>query len=91
MEASKASTGRHAGWSTEIGSSRALSPVIPEQVDTSRDNCHHPMKQPRKVPPASFVCSSKPMAGRESRKYSSTLESSQYVGSVLKVLLDHRR
>ena len=48
------------------------------------------------VPPATFsalglVCSSKTMAGRESRKYSSTLESSQYVGSVLKVLLDHRR
>jgi len=54
------------------------------------------MKLPREVPPASFsavglVCSSKTMAGRESRKYSSTISSSQYVGSVLKVLLDHRR
>merc|ERR1719483_863241 len=29
------------------------------------------------------------MAGRESRKYSSTYESSLYVGCVLKVLLDH--
>ena len=29
------------------------------------------------------------MAGRESRKYSSTMSSSLYVGSVLKVLLDH--
>ena len=52
------------------------------------------MKLPREVPPAScsalgFVCSSKPMAGRESRKYSSTMSSSLYVGSVLKVLLDH--
>ena len=96
MEASKASTGRHAGWSTNIGSSRALSPVIPEQVSTSREHRLHPMKQPRKVPPASFsalgfVCSSKPMAGRESRKYSSTMSSSLYVGSVLKVLLDHHR
>ena len=50
----------------KIGSSRPflVSPVIREQVGTSRDNCHHPMKQPRKVPPASFsalgfVCSSK--------------------------------
>eukprot|EP00964_Phaeocystis_antarctica_P065239 scaffold39324_cov28-Phaeocystis_antarctica.AAC.1 len=54
------------------------------------------MKQPREVPPATFsalglVCSSKTMAGRESRKYSSTYESSLYVGSVFKVLLDHRR
>ena len=54
------------------------------------------MKLPREVPPASFsavglVCSSKTMAGRESRKYSSTYESSLYVGSVPKVLLDHRR
>ena len=31
------------------------------------------------------------MAGRESRKYSSTIESSLYVGSVLKVVLDHPR
>ena len=75
---------------------RALSPVIPEQVSTSREHRLHPMKQPREVPPATFsalglVCSSKTMAGRESRKYSSTYESSLYVGSVLKVLLDHRR
>eukprot|EP00964_Phaeocystis_antarctica_P093009 scaffold59922_cov49-Phaeocystis_antarctica.AAC.3 len=79
-----------------IDSSRALSPVIPEQVSTSRKHRLHPMKQPREVPPATFsalglVCSSKMMAGRESRKYSSTYESSLYVGSVLKVLLDHRR
>ena len=39
---------------TDIGSSRALSPVIPEQVSTSREHRHHPMKQPREVPPASF-------------------------------------
>ena len=80
----------------DIGSSRALPPVIPEQVSTSRDNRHHPMKLPREVPPASFsalglVCSSKTMAGRESRKYSLAYESSLYVGSVPKVLLDHRR
>ena len=54
------------------------------------------MKLPREVPPASFsalglVCSSKTMARRESRKYSSTMSSSLYVGSVLKVLLDHHR
>ena len=29
------------------------------------------------------------MAGRESRKYSSTIESSLYVSSVRKVVLDH--
>merc|ERR1740130_2549122 len=63
---------------------------------TSREHRLHPMKQPREVPPATFsalglVCSSKTMAERESRKYSSTYESSLYVGSVLKVLLDHRR
>ena len=51
------------------------------------------MKQPREVPPATFsalglVCSSKTMAGRESRKYS-TIESSLYVSSVRKVFLDH--
>ena len=77
-------------------SSRALSPVIPEQVSTSREHRLHPMKQPREVPPATFsalglVCSSKTMTGRESRKYSSTYKSSLYVGSVFKVLLDHRR
>ena len=41
--------------------------------------------------PLGLVCSSKTMAGRESRKYSSTIESSLYVGSVLKVVLDHPR
>ena len=85
-------------WSTDIGSSPRPSSRHPRASDRapSRDNRHHPMKLPREVPPASFsalglVCSSKTMARREGRKYSSTMSSSLYVGSVLKVLLDHHR
>ena len=52
----------------------------------------HPMKQgqgkyhppPSHISALGLVCSSKTMAGRESRKYSLTYESALYVDSVLK-------
>ena len=83
-------------WSTDIRSSPRPSSRHPRASEHLARASPPPDEAAKESTTASFsalglVCSSKTMAGRESRKYSSTLESSQYVGSVLKVLLDHRR